>query len=73
MLTSDLNFKAHVYFHNYILNAVCFFLHTKIKSKSFERKIEIHIESNFHSVPPIDVRRFQSLQCKNNPKMRVLM
>ena len=32
-----------------------FFLHSDITSTSILRKIEAHIESNFHLGPPIDV------------------
>ena len=34
---------------------MCFFQHIDVKSTSISRKIEVHIESNFHFSVSIDV------------------
>ena len=56
MLRSDFCRKAHANFKNYFfLYTMCFFQHTDVKSTSISRKIEVHIESNFHFSVSIDV------------------
>ena len=49
MLRSDFSRKAHVIFQNYFFFVHnVFFQHIDVKSTSISRKIEVHIESNFH-------------------------
>ena len=49
MLRSDFSREAHTNFQNYfVLYTMCFFQHFDVKSTSISRKIEVHIESNFH-------------------------
>ena len=56
MLRSDFSRKAHANFQNYyFLYVMYFFQHTGVKSTSISRKIDFHIESNFHSSVSIDV------------------
>ena len=56
MLRSDFSRKAHANFQNhffFVRNV--FFHHIDVKSTSISRKIEVHIESNFHFSVSIDV------------------
>ena len=56
MLRSDFSREAHTSFQNYyFLYTMCFFQHIDVKSTSISRKIEVHIESNFHFSVSIDV------------------
>ena len=56
MLKSDFSRKAHANFQNFFfLYSVCFIRHIDVKSTSISRKIEVHIESNFHFSVSIDV------------------
>ena len=56
MLISDFIRKALANFQNYyFLYAMCFFQHIDVKSTSISRKIEVHIESNFHFSVSIDI------------------
>ena len=56
MLRSDFSRKAHANFQNYFLGVRnVFFQHIDVKSTSISRKIEFHIESNFHFSVSIDV------------------
>ena len=48
-----------------------FFQHTDIKTASIWRKIEVHVESNLHFGPPIDV--YNHFNAINNTKMRLFM
>ena len=54
MLTSDFSRKAHANFQNYFCTQ-CVLLHIDVKSTSISRKLEVHIESNFHFSVLIDV------------------
>ena len=67
MLRSDLSRKAHANVQNYLfLHAMCFFHHTDVKSTSISRKIEVHIELNFHFSVSIDVfNHFNATSIKN--------
>ena len=67
MLRSDFSRKAHANFKNYyFLYAMCFFQHIDVKSTSISRKIEVHIESNFHFSVSMDVfNHFNATNIKN--------
>ena len=56
MLRSDFSCKAYLNFQNsfYFVRNV-FFQHIDVKSTSISRKIEVHIELNFHFSVSIDV------------------
>ena len=46
--------------------AICFFLHTDVKSSSISRKIEVNIKSNFYFGVSIDVfNHFNTINDKN--------
>ena len=67
MLRSDFSRKAHtnsriiIFFYT-----MCFFQHIDVKSTSISRKIEVHIESNFHFSVSIDVfNHFNATNIKN--------
>ena len=56
MLRSDFSRKAHTNSRIIIFCTQCvFFQHIDAKSTSISRKIEVHIESNFHFSVSIDV------------------
>ena len=56
MLRSDFSREAHMNFQNYhFLYTMCFCKHIDVKTTSISRKIEVHIESNFHFSVSIDV------------------
>ena len=67
MLTSDFSRKAHANFPNHIfVQNMFFFQHIDVKSTSISRKIEAHIESNFHFRVSIDVfNHFNATNIKN--------
>ena len=68
MLRSDLSREAHANFQNdFFLYSMCFSQHIDVKSTSISRKIEVHIESNFHFNVSIDVfNHFNATNIKNN-------
>ena len=56
MLRSDFSRKAHTNFQNFFFFVRnVFFQCIDVKLTSFSRKIEVHIESNFHFGVSIDV------------------
>ena len=56
MLRSDFNRKTHANFQNNFLGVRnVFFQHIDVTSTSISRKIEVHIELNFHFSVSIDV------------------
>ena len=67
MLRSDFSRKAHANFQNYIFFVRnVFSQHIDVKSTSISRKIEVHIESNFHFSVFIDVfNHFNGRKIKN--------
>ena len=66
MLKSYFSRKAHANFQNLILYTMCFYQHIDEKSTSISRKIEVHIESNFHFSVSIDVfNHFNATNMKN--------
>ena len=67
MLRSDFSRKAHTNVQNYFfLYAMFFFQQIDVKSTSISRKIEVHIESNFHFSVSIDVfNHFNAPNIKN--------
>ena len=54
MLRSDFSRKAHANFQIFFVLDV-FFQHIDVNSTSISRKIEVHIESNFHFSVSLDV------------------
>ena len=50
MLGSYYSRKAHANFQNYFFVRNVFFQHIGVKSTSISRKIEVHIELNYHLV-----------------------
>ena len=67
MLSPDFSRKAHANFQNYFFwYLMCFFQHIDAKSTSISRKIEDHIESNFHySVSKDDSNHFNATNIKH--------
>ena len=66
MLRSDLSRKAHANFQIDFFYSMCFPQHIDVKSTSISRKIEVHIESNFHFSVSIDVfNHFNATNIKN--------
>ena len=55
MVRSDFSRKAHTNFQIFFVRNVFFFQNIDVKSTSISRKIEVHIESNFHFSVSIDV------------------
>ena len=56
MLRSDFSRKAHANFQNYFVGVRnVYFQHIDVKLTSIPRKIEVHIEQNFHFSVSIDV------------------
>ena len=65
MLRSDFSRKAHGISRIFCVRNV-FFQHIDVKSTSFSRKIEGHIESNFHFSVCINVfNHFNATNIKN--------
>ena len=54
MLRSDFSRKAHANFQIFFCTQCVFFQHIDVRSTSISRKIEVHIESNFHFSVSID-------------------
>ena len=65
MLRSDFSRKAHANCHNFFFVRNVFFQHIDVKSTSFPRKIEVHIETNFlFSVSIDDFNHFNATNIK---------
>ena len=65
MLRSDLSRKTHANLQIFVYT-MCFFQHIEVKSTSISRKIEVHIELNFHFSVSIDVfNHFNAANIKN--------
>ena len=66
MLRSDFSRVAHANFQDYFFVHIVFFHHIDVKSTSISRKIEVHIESNFHFCDSIDdFNHFKATDIKN--------
>ena len=64
MLGSDFSRKTHGNFQNYYFSVRnVFFQHIDVKSTPISRKVEVHIESNFHFNASLDV--FNHLNATN--------
>ena len=64
MLRSDISRKTHANYQNYFFVRNVFFQYIDVKSTSISRKIEVHIESNFHFSVSIDV--FKHSKCNKH-------
>ena len=66
MLRSDFSREAHANFQNISFVCNVFFQHIDVKLTSITRKMEVHIESNFHLSVSIDVfNHFNATNIKN--------